>query len=72
VGVTIAKNAGVIPAVFASFVVFFYVSAHLDPSPSRIAVKQGFEDSTLNYDIYRLLEAVPGFIVTESDNAGAC
>jgi len=55
-----------------SFVAFFYVSAALDPNPSRIAVKQAFDDGTLNYDIYRYLEAVPGFVVMESDNAGSC
>jgi len=67
-----AVNGVVVLAGFLAFVGFFYVSANISSENPRIAVKEAFDDGVITYDIYRLLEAVPGFIVTESDNAGSC
>ena len=69
---TIAANAAVVAAAFLVFVSFFYSAANISSDAPRVAIKEGFADGTITYDIYRLLEAVPGFIVTESDNAGSC
>ena len=68
----IAGNVAVVLASFLVFVSFFYAAANISSEAPRVAIKEGFADGTLTYDIYRLLEAVPGFIVTESDNAGSC
>lgn len=68
----IAVNVAVVLAAFLAFVGFFYVSANVSAENARVAVKEAFADGVIQYDIYRLLEAVPGFIVTESDNAGSC
>jgi len=68
----IAVNGVVVLAAFLAFVGFFYVSANISSENPRVAVKEAFDDGVITYDIYRLLEAVPGFIVTESDNAGSC
>ena len=67
-----ALNGLVVLAAFLTFAGFFYVSANINSESPRIAVKEAFDDDVITYDIYRLLEAVPGFIVTESDNAGSC
>ena len=69
---TFAINSVVVLAAFLTFISFFYVSANINSESPRITVKEAFDDGVITYDIYRLLEAIPGFIVTESDNAGSC
>ena len=69
---TLAANVAVVLASFLVFVSFFYAAANMSSEGPRLAIKEGFADGTLKYDVYRLLVAVPGFIVTESDNAGSC
>jgi len=71
-GRLVLTNVAVVLGVFLVFVGFFYTAASVSSEGSRVAVKEAFDDGTITYDIYRLLEAVPGFIVTESDNAGSC
>ena len=68
----LVSNASLLLAAFLAFVGFFYVSANLSTETPRVAIKEAFDDGVITYDVYRLLEAVPGFIVTESDNAGSC
>lgn len=68
----VMANIAVVVGSFLAFLSFFYVAANLHSEVPRVAVKEAFTEGTLRYDIYRLLEAVPGFIVTESDNAGSC
>jgi hypothetical protein len=65
-------NALVIIGSLLALSSLLYGAAQLDSEKPRLAIKEAFADGTLTYDIYRLLEAVPGFIVTESDNAGSC
>jgi hypothetical protein len=50
----------------------FIGSANLSNDGPRQQVAAAFADGTLSFEIYRMLEPVPGFIVAESDSNSSC
>ena len=69
---TLLLNVGVVLLGMLAMIGIFIGSANLSNDGPRQQVAAAFADGTLSFEIYRMLEPVPGFIVAESDSNSSC